>query len=83
MTENFRNLFCCVLWLIVTLEKWLLGFSGQNLIFRTRFYVLVGPTVWFWMVFATLSSKWTFKCEFPDCAQNKPSVDAFTVALYQ
>ena len=61
MIENFRNLFFCVLWLILSLEKWLLDFWGQNLIFDVRFYVLRGPTVWFWMVFATLSSKWAFK----------------------
>jgi len=61
MIENFRNPFFCVLWLILSLEKWLLGFWEQNLIFGVRFYILRGPTVWFWMVFATLSSKWAFK----------------------
>ena len=47
MIENFRNPFFCVLWLILSLEKWLLGFWEQNLIFGVRFYVLRGPTAVF------------------------------------
>jgi hypothetical protein len=67
MVEKKFNPFFRVPWLISSLEKWLLYFCKQNLIFANSAKFFSGVRLWFLMVFDTLTSKRAFKFTSEAC----------------